>query len=282
VYRESYIKKSEALQLIILNNIYAQSGSESMIFQGGTALRWIYGGMRFSEDLDFVSHLSAENIENFLNKATKKMQNTCLAQFGAGQLELQKKRSRKQAAKYFFIFRPDEHRARIAVRVEFERLKTGTVPGYEKFILRDLPAVSNLVVLGHLIMPYSSSIILAETPEEILSDKIRALYERKYLKGRDFYDIWWLANHMRVKSKWAVVQKKLMMYETEFMPARKSEFFIEDKYLPEIRASMNADLPRFIPQNIFSKYQEDNFNEFIEAVRRVITVLRDQGLKEYF
>ena len=201
MYRESHIKKSEAFQLLILDSIYAQSGSESMIFQGGTALRWMYGGMRFSEDLDFVSQLSIENIEKFITKATKKIQNACLAQFGAGQLELQKKRSRKQAAKYFFIFRPVAHRERIAVRVEFEKLKTGIEPDSKTFILRDLPLVSNLVVLGNLIMPYSSSIIMVETPEEILSDKIRALYERKYLKGRDFYDIWWLVNHMRVKSK---------------------------------------------------------------------------------
>jgi len=53
------VKKSEALQLILLDNLYAQSGSEHIIFQGGTALRWVYSGMRFSEDLDFVTHLKA-------------------------------------------------------------------------------------------------------------------------------------------------------------------------------------------------------------------------------
>jgi len=31
-----------------------------------------------------------------------------------------------------------------------------------------------------------------QTPAEILSDKIRALLERKYLKGRDFFDLWYL------------------------------------------------------------------------------------------
>ena len=52
MYREKQVKNSEALQLILLDNLYAQSGSEKIIFQGGTALRWVYGGMRFSEDLD--------------------------------------------------------------------------------------------------------------------------------------------------------------------------------------------------------------------------------------
>ena len=56
--------------------------------------------------------------------------------------------------------------------------------------------MAGLVTTGELIMPYSSSIILAETPDEIFSDKIRALYERKYLKGRDTYDIWWLKKQL--------------------------------------------------------------------------------------
>ena len=71
------------------------------------------------------------------------------------------------------------------------------------------------------------------------------------------------------------------MYETTFIPVRKSEFFLKDKYLPEIRASMKADLPRFIPQNVLSKYQENKFGDFIGALRRVISVLHDQGMKDY-
>jgi hypothetical protein len=50
MYNEKKIRKSELLQLILLDNLYAQSGSERIIFQGGTALRLIYTAMRFSED----------------------------------------------------------------------------------------------------------------------------------------------------------------------------------------------------------------------------------------
>lgn len=282
VYREKYIKRSEALQLIILDNIYAQSGSERIIFQGDTALRWIYGGMRFSEDLDFVSHLSIQDIESILSKAVKKIQIACIAHFGSGQLERQKKRSRKQAAKYFFIYRPDAQRERIAVRVEFEKLQTGHQPDYETFILRDLPTVSSMVAEGSLIMPYSSSIILAETPEEILSDKIRALYEKKYLKGRDIYDIWWLVSSLRVVPKWEIVQEKLMMYEISFTAAREADFFLKDKSAQTITAAMQADLPRFIPQNILTKYQEDDFSEFMITLKKVTSDLLNQGMEDYF
>ena len=71
MYNEKKIRKSEILQLILLDNLYAQSGSHHIIFQGGAALRWVYGGPRFSEDLDFVTSLTAEEIGKILTKTKK-------------------------------------------------------------------------------------------------------------------------------------------------------------------------------------------------------------------
>ena len=68
-YRETYIRKAEIAQLIILHQIYAQSGSQELIFQGGTALRWCYGGSWFSEDLDFVTLLPPETVKAKLQRA---------------------------------------------------------------------------------------------------------------------------------------------------------------------------------------------------------------------
>lgn len=282
MYREKTIKKSEALQLIILENIYAQSGSEQIIFQGGTALRWIYGGTRFSEDLDFVAHLSTPEIEKIINRSLRKIQNACIAQYGPGHFESQQERTRKSASKYYFIYRPEIQRERIAVRLEFETLKTGQGPDYETFILRDLTSVASMVTGGNLVMPYSTSIILAETPEEIFSDKIRAIYERTYLKGRDVYDIWWITKYLKVVPKWESVRKKLMMYETSFSAARQADYFIKNDSALTIIAAMEADLPRFIPQNILLKYQGDKFSEFVITLQKVILDLLNQGMKNFF
>jgi len=46
------IEQGALLQLILLHSVYSQGHSEGIIFQGGTALRWVYGGQRASEDLD--------------------------------------------------------------------------------------------------------------------------------------------------------------------------------------------------------------------------------------
>jgi len=52
----------EALQVYALAAIYGQPASEHITFQGGTCLRLIYGGPRYSEDVDFVTTLGIHSI----------------------------------------------------------------------------------------------------------------------------------------------------------------------------------------------------------------------------
>jgi hypothetical protein len=282
MYKERRVRRSEQLQLLLLDNLYAQSGSEKMVFQGGTALRWVYGGLRFSEDLDFVTHLKGNEIESIMTSAHAKVVYACIAQFGPGSAERQIKASRKSAHKSMFIFRPDAERERIAVRIEFEMLAPGKGPECERYVLRELPQVGALVTGGQLILPYASSVILVETPEEVLSDKVRALFERTYLKGRDIYDIWWIVTQMGVKPNWPVTAKKLSMYQTPFVPARKSDFFLSKAPWDEIMQALDADLARFIPQNLFTVYRKESFRGFVQMLKQVNKELLDQGMKDYF
>lgn len=46
-----------------------------------------------------------------------------MAQFGPGQAETKEAGKRKEAIKRFFIYRPENTRERVAVKLEFERLK---------------------------------------------------------------------------------------------------------------------------------------------------------------
>jgi predicted nucleotidyltransferase component of viral defense system len=282
MYREKQVRQSELLQLLLLDNLYAQSGSERIIFQGGTALRWVYGGMRFSEDLDFVTDLTRTGIETVLAKTYPQVVKSCLAQFGRGSAEQQIKEARKSAYKILFVFRPETQRERIAVRLEFEMLQQDQAPKYERFVLRDLPQVAGLMVGGQLLLPYTSSIVLAETAEEILSDKIRALLERKYVKGRDLFDIWWIVNQMGTKLRWPILREKLAMYQARFKLARKGDYFQTKEAAAEMIRALDSDLARFIPQNIVSVYRKDNFRAFIHAVEEITRGLWDQGMREYF
>ena len=281
MYQEKRARQSELLQLLLLDNLYAQSGSDRMIFQGGTALRWVYGGTRFSEDLDFVTDLTRKGIETVLAKTYPHVLKSCLAQFGSGSAEQQIKEARKSAYKTLFVFRPETQRERIAVRLEFEMLQPDRVPGYERFVLRDLSQVAGLMAGGQLLLPYTSSIVLAETAEEILSDKIRALFERKYLKGRDLFDIWWIVNRMGIKPRWPILRKKLAMYQARFTPARKGDYFQTKEASADMVRALDSDLARFIPQSIVSVYRKDNFRPFIQAIVKITRELWDQGMREY-
>ena len=282
MYEEKKVRNSELLQILLLDCLYSLSGSEQIFFQGGTALRWIYGGMRFSEDLDFVTHLPAKDISEIITGVSQRVQNGCVAQFGPGQSEQKQKRGRKEAFKVFFIYRPEARRERIAVKLEFETLKHDHEPDINKIVLRDLPSVAGLLTSGKLVMPYSSSIILTETPEEILADKIRAVYERKYLKGRDVYDVWWLTEQLKVKTSWNSTRAKLAMYQADFFPAREADYFQKKESAKEIINAMKTDLPRFIPQNIYSVYQKNDFKQFTDVLKNVTSDLLKQGMKKHF
>ena len=118
--------------------------------------------------------------------------------------------------------------------------------------------------------------------QKIRADKIRAVYERKYLKGRDIYDIWWLTTKHHVKPSWPLTKAKLEMYQTAFFPARKAGYFQQKKNAKEIISALTNDLPRFIPQEIYAVYKENDFKQFMDALKHTTSVLMDRGLKDYF
>jgi predicted nucleotidyltransferase component of viral defense system len=281
-YAETRVRQSEVLQLLLLDSLYGQSGSQHIVFQGGTALRWVYGGSRFSEDLDFVTSLPPDKIQSILKVVTTKASRACVAQFGAGRPEQQIKGNRATAFKSFFIYRPDLQRERIAVKLEFESLQPAQTPSFQKYVFRDLPQVSRLITSGYLFLPYSGTIILVETPEEILTDKIRALYERQYLKGRDIFDLWWIVSRLGTSINWRMLEKKLSMYQVPFRPARGLDFFQRAESLPEIENALKTDLPRFIPPDILSAYQAEGFKRFILTLQQISAQLQSQDFCRIF
>jgi len=281
MYSEKMVRNAEILQIHLLDSLYAVSGSEAIFFQGGTALRWIYGGMRFSEDLDFVTSLSPEQIHAILKKVFPRTVNACIAQFGPGTSQQEPKKTREEAVKVVYIYQPQTQRERIAIKLEFETLRPGRAPATQKVILRDLPSVAGMLSSGKLIMPYSSSILVAQTAEELLSDKTRALFERHYLKGRDIYDIWWLIERLKVVPSWDLARSKLDMYQSAFVPARAADYFQQESSVKEIVEAIVSDLPRFIPKNIYAMYRGDNFKILTDTLKRLSASLQAQGMDNH-
>jgi len=277
IHNEKDIKYSEVMQLIILHTLYSFKESIDVYFQGGTAIRWCYSGSRFSEDLDFVTHLEKERIDALISKMSEHIRSGMLAHFGVGEFEFrQRKTSRDTSFVSFFLFRPLKERKKVSVKVEFEKLTAGFFPQSEKVILSMLPFVRHLITVGECRIPSADSIVLVETKEEILSDKIRALLERDYLKGRDFYDIWFL-NSMNIRCDPDLIKRKMLMYEAPFRSKREIDFFLNPgtKEKKQIIEALQHDLSRFLSPQEISLFSSKGFKDIFDALKVVFSSFKD-------
>lgn len=274
------VEQGAFLQLILLHNLYSQSGSESILFQGGTALRWVYGGLRASEDLDFVSPLPQNRLLKIINRAFKGASLLTAPQFGTGKFEEKPVQSPEGCLRTFAIYRPDNQRERIVVRVEVERLTNGTLPNYRKVPFMDCPSIFSLMRDGSLTLSYSSSIISVESPEEILGGKIRALFERSYLKGRDLYDLWFLHNMLETRITLSQLQNKFESYFRPFHPARKAIFFLTKENHRILQKVLQTDLRPFLPSPIYKELEASGFEAILQALEDILNPLSEEGLEE--
>ena len=280
-YRETYVRKAEIAQLILLNQLYSMPGSRALIFQGGTALRWCYGGSRFSEDLDFVTSLDMDIVRKKLNRMLKAVERVMVPHFGPGALSVSEKTTRKDTLKIYVDYRPVSSREKISVKLEFEGLRKDTIPETQNHILSALPSVSYLIAAGDFRIPRPNTVLVAETLPEILSDKIRALLERRYVKGRDIFDIWYLRTALNTAADRNVIERKFMMYTWPFHAARNLDFFANS--LPGMRDEMiraiREDLSRFLPPEVLAVNQSEGFASFLTSLRELFEELLKAEVK---
>lgn len=274
------LRQGSLLQLLLLHCLYSQKGSGKIVFQGGTALRWTYGGQRASEDLDFVSSLPKEQLRNILNQSFRQAHPFCLSQFGPGSFEERPLRSSAGSLRTYAIFRPETQRERIAVRMEIEELRPNYSPPHRRVVLMDCPSVFKEMRDGTLIIPYSSSILSVETPEEILTDKLRALFERPYLKGRDLFDLWFLHTMLNAQINLSDLGQKLKSYMRPFRPARKAAFFLKKENDELLRQTLETDLRPFLPSSIYEEMERSGFAKILRVIEEILQPLVKEGLDE--
>jgi predicted nucleotidyltransferase component of viral defense system len=280
-YREAYIRKAEIAQLILLHQLYMQRESHHLIFQGGTAIRWCYGGSRFSEDLDFVTPLAPEAVKRLLNSAVSGVEKLMIPHFGVGKISLIEKSTRTDALKYSVDFRPESSREKISIKLEFEGLVVERLPDVKNHVLSSLSAVAYLIAAGEFRVPRPNTIVVAETPAEILSDKVRALLERRYLKGRDFFDLWYLYAVLKTPVDVEIIKRKFALYRAAFVAKRNIDFFTMPSKQGEemMREAIEQDLSRFLPPDVIAVHQSERFATFLEAARSLFNELQAKGVR---
>jgi predicted nucleotidyltransferase component of viral defense system len=272
-YDSVRIRQAEAAQLILLQTLFTHRESRRFFFQGGTAIRWFYGGLRFSEDLDFASALPGYRTGEILKSLEREFARQLAAHFGPGEVAVRQKSSSSSSYRAFVDYRPAGVRNKISIKLEFESLQAGKQPDSRRLIMQSSPAVSHLLREGSLKVPGFPGVITLETPEEILSDKLRALLERRYTKGRDFFDIWYLTQTLGVKSDPQGLGRKLEMYRTPFRIRTPAAFYAGLSGLPPVERkgliqTIRSDLSRFIRPEMIEVFEQNDFAELLGAVQQ--------------
>lgn len=185
---------------------------EVLIFKGGTCLRKCYfPNYRFSEDLDFTStDATFELTEKMLNQVVQVITNNTEIALHIEELKPLKHNDKLTGYKAIIKFWGADHPRNQAPPLP-ERWTTSIKI---EIILYELMVFPTETTQVH--HPYSDQ--LSQNPleipcyaiEEVLSEKFRALIQRSYTAPRDFYDIWYLANHVK-EINWQKV--KLAFFE---------------------------------------------------------------------
>lgn len=247
----SRIMGMEVIQVHLLDAIFSRTESAGLSFQGGTCLRLVHGGHRYSEDLDFVDDkTSAEALDGLMQRSTRSAGARLAAVLGPGETKLGAMTDGGAVLSWWFRYQRSG--AREVLRV---KLEVGRYPAHDVAV-RATTATS--------FSPLPTALVRACSLRELLADKVNALAQREYVKGRDLYDIWFL-NAMGVETDRNLARRKFQDYGTR----RPLEKLSERMQVLEA-GEVSAEMERFLPSALRQHLAATGYAEVLVAVRKVI------------
>ena len=185
----------EYLQALVLRSFHESEAFRSLAFVGGTALRFLHGLPRFSEDLDF-SLVSADRYagQNWMAKVKRDL---ALAGFSPEVTWNERKTVHTGWVRLHGIL----HEAglsplaneKMAIQVEVDTRPPGGGHCERQIVTRHLS-----FLLQYHVLP------------SLMAGKIHALLTRRYAKGRDWYDlVWYLSQRPPVAPNLALLENAL-------------------------------------------------------------------------
>ncbi len=176
----------EYFQHLFLSYFYQEELADRIFFKGGTALKFIYGSPRFSEDLDFTGLVSPYYLKNLLERIPKKLSSEDIA--------IKLEESKATTGGYLSIM--ETNIAGLDVRVE---LNISLRKGREKIIGESVLVTTPLV-------PSYTALILKENL--LVREKINALLERS--KARDYFDLYFILRKRLAVEELIAYQSKIL------------------------------------------------------------------------
>ncbi len=152
-------------------------------FQGGTALRILYGLPRFSEDLDFILFNPTSNFlwHPFLNEIKLEFESFGLT------AEVKDRSEANTAVKKAFL---KETSFGKVLQLSYARDRADAQNIQIKLEVDTNPPLGSAFEAKLIDFPTPFSAVL-QTPSSLFAGKLHALLCRDYVKGRDWYDFIW-------------------------------------------------------------------------------------------
>ena len=236
----------EAFQIAFLEGLYSLPESETFTFQGGTCIRLLYGGPRYSEDLDFVVS-EIETPGKIFRKLETRLHK--LSALFEGNIRMRVQKEAERLVRWRIYLEREDDFGSTSVSVEFA--------AYPVYTSRLLPLN---FPRGY---PFSPLVLVkAEAEEELLADKIIAVAGRKYLKGRDIFDIWLLKNK-GVKVDMQMVRKKMKDYSVEFSG-------VTEKVLSLTERELRQDIETYLPGVYREKIEVEGYGLLLKTAASLI------------
>ena len=243
-FQENVIR--EYLQYLILDAVFSSSFGSRMKFIGGTCIRILYGGDRFSQDLDFDN--DGLSLKDF-SKLTKLVKNS-LEQEG------------------FVVETKVVSRGAFRCVIKLPRLMYDyglTTNKKQKMAIfidtthQQFKSTANTVIINKFGV-YRE--IRTQPLDVILSQKITAFLGRTRTKGRDIYDIVYLWSKTEPNFKYLALHKKTIKDMGDLLTAMKK--MIGDKKIKALLADVRPfliDKKKILKVEMFDRWLEQARDE---------------------
>jgi predicted nucleotidyltransferase component of viral defense system len=222
----------ENLQILILKILYDLGMFKYLAFVGGTALRMLFNLRRFSEDIDF-SLIQKKGYD--FSKLLYNLQYQ-LKKYGFD-IDV-KENDQKTVKAIMFRFKSilydlglsDMKSQKLSIKVEID---TNPPLGYQK----NISLISKIYVFT--VTHYDLSSLYAT--------KLHACFFRKYVKGRDFYDlIWYLGK--KISPNFQLLNNAIRQTTAEVVTITEENFteFLKDRLSRIDFTKVKRDVERFL------------------------------------
>ncbi|MBL7075470.1 nucleotidyl transferase AbiEii/AbiGii toxin family protein [candidate division KSB1 bacterium] len=253
---------TELLHTIILNVLYSQEESLNLVFQGGTSIHLLHGGYRYSQDLDFAGgEMSGEKIEKLMQKSRSQIEKWIIQCLGMGKCEwkLPKKGNKQRMFSWWLFYRKNGERRPYRIKMEFT-----TCPVYQ---------IQIMPIRTEYGLPFPLPLINGLGPVELLAEKISAIAGRPFIKGRDFFDLWFLSEIKKAALNFNLVQKKFNDYQTPDpigrLQNRMTQCGVENIWI---------EMSQSLPVRYRRQFEKNQYQDILKTSRKIIkSVLRTLG-----